>query len=324
MASRVHTSIWAFPRKERRGVLVLLSVILLLCAVPFILPLVFKKSIAGQVNIDSSLARLQAKKETATTPKKFQSQFQQEDESRPYDHPSSYSYTSYKSKGELFYFDPNSIDAAGWKKLGLRDKTIGIILNYRNKGGRFRQAEDIKKIWGLFPDEAERLIPYVRIQANEKPEVLAQPSFAKDFTNTDPKFTPKKYSNILINTADTGLLMTLPGIGAKLGARIINYRDKLGGFYSVEQVGETFGLPDSTFQKIKPYLQVDEMVKKININTAELDQLKSHPYIRYHLANAIVQYRKQHGSFRSVTDLSKIMIMDAENLRKMSPYLTVE
>ena len=116
----------------------------------------------------------------------------------------------------------------------------------------------------------------------------------------------------------------MPGIGAKLGARIINYRNKLGGFYSVEQVGETFGLPDSTFQKIKPYLEVDEMVKKININTAELDELKAHPYIRYHLANAIVQYRKQHGSFRAVNDLSKIMIMDAENLRKMSPYLTVD
>ena len=323
MASRVHTSIWAFPRKERRGVLLLLSVILLLCALPFFLPLVFKESIAGQVNIDSSLARLQAKKETAKTSKKFQPQFEQDDERRPYDHPSAYSYTSYKGKRELFNFDPNTIDEAGWKKLGIRDKTIGIIINYRNKGGRFRQPEDIKKIWGLFPDEAERLLPFVRIEENREPQV-AQQTFEKSLPNNNPAYTPKKYSTISINTADSALLVTMPGIAAKLGARIINYRNKLGGFYSVEQVAETFGLPDSTFQKIKPYLQVDEMVKKININTAELDELKAHPYIRYHLANAIVQYRKQHGSFRAVNDLSKIMIMDAENLRKMSPYLTVE
>jgi competence protein ComEA len=73
----------------------------------------------------------------------------------------------------------------------------------------------------------------------------------------------------------------LPGIGSKLSQRIIAFRNKLGGFYSVEQVGETYRLPDSTFQKIKPKLILgNNNVKQININAASIDEMKAHPYLR--------------------------------------------
>ena len=72
-----------------------------------------------------------------------------------------------------------------------------------------------------------------------------------------------RYSIIDVNTADTTAFISLPGIGSKLAARIITFREKLSGFYSVEQIGETYGLPDSTFQKIKQYLKLDNAsVKK--------------------------------------------------------------
>ena len=101
-----------------------------------------------------------------------------------------------------------------------------------------------------------------------------------------------------INTADTSAFISLPGIGSKLAARIVNFRDKLGGFYSIDQVGETFGLPDSTFQKIKQYLKLENTsIKKININTATVDELKAHPYIKYSVANPIIAYRNEHGPF---------------------------
>jgi competence protein ComEA len=318
MPARIQTNFLGFARKERRGTHVLLSVILMLCAFPFLLPFLYKGSMAGQVSIDSSLARLQIKKEAvARTSKKYPAQFV-EDDRRPYDHPSSYASYDHSLKGELFYFDPNILSEAGWKKLGLRDKTIATILNYRNKGGKFKQAEDIKKIWGLFPDEAERLMPFVRISETEN----NSPGFHEHtaYPNRE-KYEPRTYNIVNINSADTNALIALPGIGEKLSARIINFRNKLGGFYSVEQVGETFGLPDSSFQQIKPYLQLNGELKKININTATLEELKAHPYIRYHLANAIVEYRKQHGAYKSTDDLLKIMIMSAEQLKKMLPYL---
>jgi competence ComEA-like helix-hairpin-helix protein len=98
----------------------------------------------------------------------------------------------------------------------------------------------------------------------------------------------------------------------------------LGGFYDVNQVAETFGLPDSTFQKIKSRLVLtNSAVKNININTALLDDMKVHPYIRYSMANAIIQYRAQHGNFSSIADIKKIMLVTDEIYKKVEPYITV-
>jgi competence protein ComEA len=321
MPTRIQTSFWAFARKERRGILFLLFIITLLCLIPFLLPFLYARTMAGEVNIDSSLARLQADKELRSRETKYRSDIGEEIE-RPSAQPASTYPKHYEHKGELFYFDPNTIEEAGWRKLGLRDKTIATIINYRSKGGKFKEAEDLKKIWGLFPDEAERLIPFVKITDAPAAENKQQLADAPDGKKSS--YSSKKYSTIMVNAVDSNELVSLPGIGQKLSARIINFRNKLGGFYSVDQVGETFGLPDSTFQKIKPYLQVDADIKKININTATLDELKVHPYIRYHIANAIVEYRKQHGNFKSVDELRKIMIIKEDILLKMSPYLVVE
>jgi len=92
----------------------------------------------------------------------------------------------------------------------------------------------------------------------------------------------------------------------------------------VAQVGETFGLPDSTFQKIKQYLKLENTsIKKININTATVDELKLHPYIRWGLANPIIAYRNEHGPFLKVEDLKKVMAVTEEIYNKMAPYLSL-
>ena len=120
-------------------------------------------------------------------------------------------------------------------------------------------------------------------------------------------------------------LISLNGIGSKLSQRIIHFREKLGGFYSVEQVGETFGLPDSTFQKIKSQLKIVSLsITKININTADIDLMKTHPYLRYATSNAIILYRTQHGNFSTVADIKKIMTITEDIFNKAAPYLTVE
>lgn len=130
--------------------------------------------------------------------------------------------------------------------------------------------------------------------------------------------------SIDINKADTTVFMALPGIGSKLATRIVTYREKLGGFYSIEQVSETFGLQDSTFQKIRKWLVVkDTVLRKININKANIDELRM-PYISYNLANAIYEYRRQHGEYKSPEDLMKIMLMTNEIFRKILPYLAVQ
>ncbi len=317
MPAKTSSSIFYFTRKDRRGSLFLLAVVLLICLLPFLYPFFARNEITQSNSLDSSLAILNTRP-AAGRQQKYAADRQ--DDYQPYNNPSSAGYSSYKRspKGTLFNFDPNTISAEGWKKLGLRDKTIATILNFRNKGGKFREADDIKKIWGLFPDEAERLLPYVQIVATTAPAYQnSQASY-----NT-PKYVPTVVS-VEINTADSTGFIALPGIGSKLSNRIINFRNKLGGFYDVEQVKETFGLPDSVFQKIKPMLQVGGEVQKININIATLEELKLHPYIKYHLANALVQYRLQHGNYKSVEDIRKIMILTEENFQKVKPYLVVE
>ncbi|MEX0636754.1 MAG: helix-hairpin-helix domain-containing protein [Ferruginibacter sp.] len=313
MSTKLFYSILYFTRKEKRGALFLLILIAMLCSIPFLIAIWYRNEASNHKNYDSKIAQLS--KQSAAQKNKTYSFEQREYDKRKYPPYQKPAYTP-KTKGVLFEFDPNTLEEEGWKKLGLRDKTISTILNFRNKGGRFRKSDDIGKIWGLFPDEAERLKPFVRIATTNQP----------DFKNTYKPYKAYEKPAIAIvdiNAADTISLMALPGIGAKLSARILQFRNKLGGFHSIEQVKETYALHDSIFQKIMPYLSLNTALTPININEANIDQLKAHPYIRYYLANAIVQYRLQHGAYQSVEDIKKIMIIDKESFVKMAPYLTV-
>ena len=226
-----------------------------------------------------------------------------------------------ESSGHPFYFDPNTLPPNGWRKLGIRDKTIATIQNYLQKGGHFYKAEDLSKIYGIHSDEYVRIEPYIRIAATNRSrlETSEKIESKKEFLSDKPKYTV-----VDINTADTSAFVDLPGIGNKLASRIVNFREKLGGFYSIDQIGETYGLPDSTFQKIKPFLKLEtNLVKRFNVNTATKDEMKTHPYIKWNLANAIVEYRNQHGNFSSLEDIKKISLITAEAFDKVKFYLTL-
>ncbi len=214
----------------------------------------------------------------------------------------------------LFLFDPNTLDAEGWLRLGLREKTVRTIMNFLAKGGKFRQASDLSKIYGLFPDEYEKLAPYVRIPS-QTPVPRSEPPSPPEVSRS-PRI-------IDINTADSLEFTRLPGIGPTLARRIILFRTKLGGFYDISQVSEVFGLHDSTFQQLKPFLSLSQVsLAYIPINTATVDELKAHPYFRPY-AVAIIAYRQQHGDFQQKTDLRKIMQISAAGYEKLEPYILI-
>lgn len=126
-----------------------------------------------------------------------------------------------------------------------------------------------------------------------------------------------------INSADTSAFIALPGIGSKLAGRIVLFRQRLGGFAHVEQVSEVYGLRDSTYQLIKSMLSCNPAaVKKIDINSATREALRVHPYIKWNIADAIVNYRSSHGDYRSVHDLARLHILDSAIIYKLEPYLT--
>lgn len=307
---------FSFSKRERTGTITLLAVIALLIILPLLFPFFIKQKTYAADDFKKEIASIKTKQADST--KTYRRKYNEDEQLAYVQQPDKRYNSEQPIKGELFHFNPNTLDEAGWQRLGLKDKTIATIKNYLSKGGKFYQPEDIKKIWGLNEALADNLIPYVRIETAQK----------KDAANYDtkPVYEKPAYKPAIvdINSADTTAFIALPGIGSKLAQRIISFRDKLGGFYKTEQVAETFGLQDSTFQKIKPRLVLNNAaVNQLNINTASLDELKAHPYLRYAIANAIVQYRSQHGNFSSINDLKKIMLVTEDIFSKAAPYLKI-
>ena len=306
-----------FTRKERIGII---SVLIITTIVIFIPDFFLGQNVSSRQTTDTTWMAAVKKLEKKEAGKDKKSPDENEGNVNVYQYdPPKNNYYNNRIADKLFYFDPNTISKDGWMQLGIRDKTIKTIQNYLGKGGRFKKAEDLKRVYGLHNDEYERLAPYVKI-VNDLPE--SKPIV---YAKNENEFRGFSYSTIDINTADTASFISLPGIGSKLATRIINFRNKLGGFYSINQVGETYGVPDSTFQKIKGYLKLETAtVRKININKATVDELKVHPYIKWNIASPIVAYRNEHGSFSSVEDIKKIMLITDDVFKKIAPYLSIQ
>ena len=305
-----------FSKKDRMGILVLLFVIVaIFISAKYIYPLIIKDEPVAIADITTATDSLLVKQKDDNKKSNAYSDYNADEGYQ------AYSKKTYNKTftGTMFYFDPNTLDAAGWQKLGIKDKTIASMQKYLSKGGRFKEPDDLRKVWGLRDDEKERLIPYVRITA------VAQPTYTNNYTPYEKKpFEKKVIAPVDINAGDSAAFDALPGIGGGYSRRIINFRNRLGGFYKVEQIAETFGLPDSVFQKIKPLLKISgNDVKKLNVNTAKEEELKAHPYIRWQLAKIITEYKKQHGDFKTLQDLKKIMSIDEETYNKITPYLTI-
>lgn len=293
-----------FSRRERTGIFSILAIIILILFLPYVF------FFAGQE--EGSLMQPGEQSLSALTDSMLLEEAEEPVENRVAEY-SQRKRIDENVSGRLFYFDPNAASDEEWHSLGLNARAIRTVRNYLNKGGRFRKPEDITKIWGIDPSLAAALLPYVRI-----PE--QKPGRPEQHNRT---FTSHQVM-VDVNLADSATWESLPGIGPSLARRIVQFREKLGGFYVVDQVSETFGLPDSVYRKIRPRLLLKELaVRKISLNDAGLEELKNHPYIRYRLANAIDAYRKQHGVFGSVSDIRKIVLVSDSIYSKLEPYLSV-
>ena len=211
----------------------------------------------------------------------------------------------------LFPFDPNTINIDDWQKLGLSFKQSAAIIKYLEKGGKFRKAEDLQKMYTITPEIYKRISPYVKIEDKYAGNIKAK------------ALVPKETKIIEINEADSAALIEIKGIGPAFANRIIKYRARIGGFYRKEQLLEVFGLDSIKYEEIRNQISVDgQKIKRININIARLEDFKGHPYIRYKQINAIIEYRKQHGNYSNIADLNKVAILDPETVERFAPYLT--
>jgi competence protein ComEA len=213
------------------------------------------------------------------------------------------------STGQPFSFDPNTASYDTLIKLGLAAKEANTLINYRNKGGKFRQPADIKKVYGIEEGKAENLIPFIEVKTNTTEQIRIKSSH-----NQKPL--------IDINSCDSASLVRLPGIGPVLSVRIIKYRHLLGGFARIDQLKEVYGLPVETFDLIKGRVYADSLaVLRIDINSANYKELARLLYFEKYEVTAILKYRELKGKVTGMADLTENKLITKEKAAKVGPYL---
>jgi DNA uptake protein ComE-like DNA-binding protein len=129
-----------------------------------------------------------------------------------------------------------------------------------------------------------------------------------------------------INLADSMAWERLPGIGEKLSSRIVRYRELLGGFVSMAQMKEVYGISDSLIEILQPQLMLkkDFFPRKLKINEADYGMFRKHPYITHVMAKILLAYRKQHGGITNERELMEIDGLDPAETKRLLPYLSFD
>lgn len=140
--------------------------------------------------------------------------------------------------------------------------------------------------------------------------------------STSPVYQPRhkimEGEQVVLNTADTTVLMTVPGIGPYYARRIVQYGERLGGYVSIRQLAEVGDLPED----ISRYLTIENpSPRKLNVNTLSLEQLRKHPYINFYQAKALVDYRRLHGPIHSLSELRLSKDFPQAAIDRLTPYV---
>lgn len=241
--------------------------------------------------------------------------------------PKSYNYSSYTPKKvERFVFDPNTADSTQLLRLGLQPWQVKNIYKYRAAGGIYRKPTDFAKLYGLTVKQYRELEPYIRISSDYLPAstLVKENGYsqnapkAKDSTNYQHPIKIKETEHIVLNTADTTSLITIPGIGPYYARKIVQYGNRLGGYVSVNQLDEIDDFPSEA----KKYLVINNPTpKKLNLNKLSLNELKRHPYINFYMAKDITDYRRLHGALKSLNDLRLSKDFPSDVIKRLEPYV---
>lgn len=291
-----------YTKSERLVILLLLAIALLLLGIwaitEYLRPVEVPVTLSESEEIDSFLANLeeQEKIRKSHTPKN-------------------------EISAVLQPFDPNTADSVLLRQLGLPVYIVRNILKYRAKGGVFRSPESFSRIYGLKEEVYQKLKPYITIAPLVSVSHVRTDTF-RQLKDTIP-YIPKYEEGTIVdlNKADTSILKRIPGIGSTLARMIVVYRQRLGGFYDVSQLQE---VPHVGVELNKWFVVTPAGLHKIQVNSASLDKLRSHPYMDFYKAKAIMEYRRKRGKIKGLSQLSMFEEFTEKDLKRLSPYLTFE
>lgn len=284
---------FTYSKRERTGVLVLLSIIVLLLAF-----LAASRSMNSSAKYDFTAFRneLRTLDSSGLTSAGEQPVAYG---SKPF---------SEKSSSVLFTFDPNTASPDELQRLGLSPKQAMAVIAFRQKGGSFTSKEDFEELHVITPELYESLEPYIFIPHETE--------------SADPSSDPDDVI-VNINLADSSEIVKVRAVEPWLARNILRLRNALGGFISKQQLMEVRGMTEQKFDLISSRMKIDSTaIKKINVNTCTTEQLSKHPYVSFNVARALVNFRTVHGVFRSPSDLRKCDLVTPEIFARMEPYIT--
>lgn len=155
------------------------------------------------------------------------------------------------------------------------------------------------------------------LQATENARILINPDSTRS-----PTATRERSFVIDLNRADTLDLQRLRGIGPSFARRITGYRARLGGFVSIDQILEVYGMDSVRFMGIKSFLTVDTLIiNTLNLNSISFKDLIAHPYMPFELAKEIILYRKKHKFIETLEQLKGLRNFDTLTCQRLFPYI---
>ncbi|PJE42275.1 MAG: hypothetical protein CUR32_05640 [Flavobacterium sp.] len=224
---------------------------------------------------------------------------------------------SYNVKPTIYPFNPNFITDFKGYKLGMSVAEIDRLLAYRKQNKFVNSAAEFQAVTKVSDSLLNAISPYFKFPdwVNNKKEYTtstAKPTFNK----------PEKIVVVDINQATKADLMKVYGIGDKISDRILDYKNKLGAFVSMEQLDDVWGLSPEVIAKLNQNFEVKSTagIQKININNASIKELSHFPFFKYTLAKEIVVFRSMNGDIKT-EDLSKIKGFPVDKIKIIALYL---
>lgn len=288
---------FSFSKGERVAVIAILATILILILLCLFRPSRKSLTDASLHNLDSLLALRQ---------NAIEAQRQQVAEN---------------TKLHPFPFNPNAMTEEEWQQIGLTDRQIRNIMNYRAKGGKFYVKRDLGKLYTISEEDFAQLEPYIvlpEVSRSRNTKTAAQsgvstPSTGSGASSTTAKPEMKAIPMVDLNKADSALLEELPQIGGYTAMRIIAFREKLGGFVDKEQLRDVKGMDSARFNTIQPYILIGEVeLRKIDVNRDDFKTLVHHPYLSYEQVKRIFRQRESRGMIKNWVQLEALLKEEGE------------